>query len=326
MDRWTPIALNVDKGESAIFWGDFGGIRFTEPFFENTVNRWAAADGASGRFVQTGPDVLRELDGAPSLDPAGFVFHMSRCGSTLIARLLKEVPGTVVVSEPEVVNQLLLAHSLSDELCVELLRLIVRALGRRRLGDERHYVFKVSSWGVRKFALFQRAFPSTPKIWVKREPAQVLASLLAKAPGWQQWHETPDIAAEVFDIPRERLAGLDTAQFYAAALSAMLASAQAHRAQFASVIDYRDLPQAAWLTAAKRFDLPCGVPEIARMQVEAQYYSKDSTPRVFESHVLRDIPAAVRALAAEQLDGLYRAFNQRPISAPGLPGSGDERS
>ncbi|MEP7031353.1 MAG: hypothetical protein ABI830_10510 [Pseudolabrys sp.] len=147
MDRWTPIALNADEGAPKIFWGDFTGIRFTEPFFDNTVDRWAAIDGASGRCVQTGLDVLRELDSSPSLDPAGFVFHMSRCGSTLVTGLLKEVPGTVVVSEPEVVNQLLLAHprALSDELCVELLRLIVRALGRRRLGDERHYVFKVSS-------------------------------------------------------------------------------------------------------------------------------------------------------------------------------------
>ncbi|MEP7031354.1 MAG: hypothetical protein ABI830_10515 [Pseudolabrys sp.] len=162
---------------------------------------------------------------------------------------------------------------------------------------------------MRKCALFQRAFPSTPKIWIKREPAQVLASLLAKAPGWQQWRETPDIAAAVFDIPRRQVASLDTAQFYAGALAAMLASAQAHRAQFASVIDYRDLPQAAWLTAATCFDLPCGVPEIARMQVQAQFYSKDSTPRVFEPHTPRNIPAAVRALAAEQLDGLYGAFN-----------------
>src|SRR6185369_13998011 len=203
MERWTPIALNFDEGAPAVFWGDFGGIRFTEPFFDRTVDRWAASEGAQSRFVKTGIDVLRELDSAPSLDPAGFIFHTSRCGSTLAARLLKEVPGTVVVSEPEIVNQLLLAnpHAVSDELCVEMLRLIVRALGRRRLGDERHYVFKVSSWGVRKFTLFQRAFPATPKLWIKRQPAEVLASLLAKAPGWQQWHETPEVAEALLQIP-----------------------------------------------------------------------------------------------------------------------------
>ena len=37
---------------------------------------------------------------------------------------------------------------------------LVRALGRKRFGDERHYVLKLSSWNVHALALFRRAFPA----------------------------------------------------------------------------------------------------------------------------------------------------------------------
>ncbi|MEI9982427.1 MAG: hypothetical protein WDN69_03955 [Aliidongia sp.] len=53
-----------------------------------------------------------------------------------------------------------------------MLRLLIRALGRIRAGDEARYVVKLSSWNVRLLALFRQAFPDVPWIWVHRAPAE----------------------------------------------------------------------------------------------------------------------------------------------------------
>ena len=45
--------------------------------------------------------------GRPALEPSGFVFHLSRCGSTLIANSLQTAPKALVLSEPEIVAEVL---------------------------------------------------------------------------------------------------------------------------------------------------------------------------------------------------------------------------
>ena len=319
---WTPLALNLEAPTPSVNWGDFGCRRFMEPFFEDTVAAWAAQNPPP-RLVSTDLEALVILDQAPSLDPSGFIFHLSRCGSTLLARLLQQVPGCVVVSEPEIINQLLLTDAALVDYGtrVRLLRLLVRALGRRRFGDERHYIMKLSSWNVRKLDLFCRAFPATPLVWLQRNPAEVIASLLAHSPRWVQLQGEPELAGSLFDMPAEEVTTLKPVAFYANALAALFKAARSAPAGVMLTIDYSDLPAAAWTTIGPLFGLTPNVDEIALMQTKARYYSKDTTPRVFERRrdASNTIPETVRLLAAVQLDLLYRELNDRKPSKQGPP-------
>lgn len=44
----------------------------------------------------------------PRIQPTGFIFHISRCGSTLLANALKTANQVLVVSEPRPVTETLL--------------------------------------------------------------------------------------------------------------------------------------------------------------------------------------------------------------------------
>ena len=94
LTRLTPVALTLGAAPS-IDWSDLDGVRFSEPFFDQTIERWAGGNPPP-RLVNTGLDALEALDGAPALDPALLIFHLSRCGSTLMSRLLGTRPGTLV--------------------------------------------------------------------------------------------------------------------------------------------------------------------------------------------------------------------------------------
>ena len=216
-------------------------------------------------LIRTGLDALAALDDAPALDPAALICHMSRCGSTLVSRLLSTVPGTLVISEPGPINALLMAgeSELDENALVPLLRATIRALGRRRFGDERHYVLKLSSWNVRRVALLRRAFPGVPIVWVQRAPSEIMASLLADPPGWAKLRHHPALARAILGTAGKVETCGDDAVFYLRALAAMLESVRAIADGPVLAIDYRDLPNAVWDIVAPFIGLDLAAADIA---------------------------------------------------------------
>lgn len=304
---WTPVALNLAGATASIDWGDLSGVRFVEPFFHQTVERWAGADPAP--LVRTGLDALEALADAPSLDPCALVFHASRCGSTLLSRLLGTVPGVLVVSEPGPLNTFLMSERAEPSAAsLRELRLLVRALGRRRFGDEHHYVLKLSSWNVRRHALLRRAFPEAATIWLQRDPAATVASLLANPPGWQALRQS-DRAQAIFGIGGTD-GGADT--FTVRVLAAMLAAAS-DLAEDALLLDYAELPQAAWSRVAPFLGINLSPADVTRMQQEQRYDAKILERRPFTGND-PGRPALgpdISALVAATVTPLYRALDQR---------------
>jgi len=320
MDRgalagWTPVALNLADAVPSLDWGDLRGTRFSEPFLHQTVERWAG--GTPSPLVRTDLAALEVLDDEPSLDPAALIFHASRCGSTLLSRLLGTVPGTLVVSEPAPVNALLLAPQPEPAVTARLLRLIVRALGRRRFGDERRYVLKLSSWNVRRVELFRAAFPEAKVIWLQRDPTVIAASLLARPPGWLGLWQDP-AAWPIFGLAR---APASSEEFCVAALASLFAAARAIDGRGLH-LDYADLPAAAWDFAASAAGIEPSADDAARMRDEARYDAKSSAPTLFAgAEPGPALPPALRALVEaacgpdyDALDRLRRADRARDLA------------
>lgn len=320
--KWTPVAIDLDSPTPSVEWGDFGSLRFTEPFFDEAVARWAAT--SRRRTVRTELDALAVLDQAPSLEPSGFIFHMSRCGSTLLTRLLQQISGCVVVSEPAIVNNVLLADeaNVDDETRLRLIRLLIRALGRQRFGDERHYVVKLSSWNIRKAALFRSAFPQASLVWLQRKPAEVIASLLGREPEWKALQRTPDLAAALFGMTAEEVKAARPKDFYVGVVTALLTAARGFPPVMRTV-DYLDLPEAAWTTVAPHFGMTLDAGEIALMEAQSRFYSKDAGQTVFQGRIeATGGGESIDQLALAKLDSLYRELRGSEASKPGPRQSG----
>jgi hypothetical protein len=308
--RWTPVRLDFSGPAPSIDWADLSAERFAEPFFDQTVARWASGPRTRS-VVRTGLEALVALDSEPSLEPAGMIFHLSRCGSTLVSRLLGTLPGVVVVAEPAPLNAVLGLNPdrIHEAALVRFVRLVVRALGRCRHGDERRLVLKCTSWNVRRRAVLAAAFPETPWIWVQRDPARVLASLLAEPPGWLGLQARPQQAARRFGLDPAAVPAMARAEFAARALGAMLEAAATDPAQRLS-IDHADLPAAVWQRVAPHFGLETDPAAIGRMIEESRFYAKDSAPRVFagDAPEHRPVTDAMREAAQRFAEPGYRAL------------------
>jgi hypothetical protein len=302
--RWTPVRFDLAAATPTVDWADLSAERFVEPFFDQTVGRWSTGPRAQP-LVRTDLGALLALDSEPSLDPAGLIYHFSRCGSTLVSRLLSTLPGVVVIAEPSPLNALLGLDPgrVDGAVLVQVVRLLVRALGRRRHGDERHLVLKCTSWNVRRQEILTAAFPDTPSVWVQRDPAQVVASLLATPPGWLG-HQVPPVQTALrFGIDPATVPGMPREEFAARALGAMLASA-ADGPPGRICVDHAELPGAVWQRVAPHFGIEIDSTAIERMTEESKFYSKGIEPQPFPleqrgaGRVTDEIANAVERFAA----------------------------
>jgi hypothetical protein len=162
-------------------WCYLGGLRFTAPFFDQTVAEAVKRPFSLLFRHQTPIETLAELNAArPGLEPTGFIFHMSRCGSTLISQMLAALPQNIVISEPRLLEFVFAEHprhgSISQEQRTSWLQAVVRALSWRRNPAEEHFFIKFDSWHTVFLPLIRRAFPRVPWVFVYREPLAVIAS------------------------------------------------------------------------------------------------------------------------------------------------------
>lgn len=163
---WFPVAIDDD----GVVWRHIPA-QFSEPFFFDTLETQARELRRVCRTPHDWP-----VDTGPALAPSAFIFHVSRCGSTLLTQLLASLPQCVVHSEPPVLDDFFRRLALLPaSQHVPALQALLASLGQRRHGAT-HYIVKLDCWQIDHLALLRQAFPATPCWFLYREPLAVLAS------------------------------------------------------------------------------------------------------------------------------------------------------
>ena len=196
---WIPFELTPVGQRSMVRWVHPGtGTRFLAPFFTQSVQ--AMLDAHAPQKL-TPLSALSEFETVNS--PSAFIFHVARCGSTLVSRSLAEVARHRVISEPNCVNQLLLAREIGQEEKKRLLKGLIHALCGS--AADTRCIFKFSSWNLFFLQQIRSLFPATPCVFLYREPAAVMASFIAGPP---RWASNPDLAVLIGNPHGEGVASM----------------------------------------------------------------------------------------------------------------------
>lgn len=235
LSRWTPIRLTWDGDRSVIDWCQTEGIAFDDPFFSQTVDRCLSHPFRLLFRQETGLDALcRAVEARPGLAPAGFVFHMSRCGSTLVAQLLGAPAQHLVVSEAAPLEAVLAGPEHEEKL--RWFRSMVGALGQPRDDWQRRLFVKFDAWSVLDLPVVRLAFPGVPWLFLYRNPVEVLVSH-GRRPGAHVLRGA---------LPGDRFTSapdLSPVEYAARVLASICEAALAHRDDpLATFVDYADLP------------------------------------------------------------------------------------
>ena len=279
----SPAAAPDRCGPPQLDWAQFGDLRLVDPFFEQTVGTVFRSPAALLFRRRCTIDRLEAELGAaaPELPPAGFVFHLSRCGSTLLAQVLAASPRHRVLSEAPPIDQLL-AHDAAAGLPrprrIARLRALVNAYARRRFPEERRLFIKWDAWHTLYLDIIQEAFPETPWIYLHREPVEILVSQRR-----QRGHQfLPGMMNPFcFGIAPEELPSLDFDAYTARVLGASAAAAvrtlslPGHRG---IAVDYSCLRDSLSILLRDHFRLSArDAEEEAAMQAAAARNSKNPT-------------------------------------------------
>lgn len=253
---WLPAAIEGGR----VDWTWFGRRALDEGFYFHDAQ--AARRLAINRLLAiTTP--LSALPDAGTRAPDGLVFHLSRCGSTLMARMLAADPDATVISEGQPIEA---AVRSGDP---RRLRAVVAAFARPRGAGEARLFLKLDCWHTRDMALFRAAFPETPWVFVHREPVEVMVSH-ARQPGIQMVPSLVDPAILGIEAGNP----LDPA-YHAAVLASVCEGAlEAHAGGGGLMIDYRQLPEALFTRVLPHFGVAVSSDIEARMRVVANLDAK----------------------------------------------------
>jgi hypothetical protein len=282
-----------------------GSDELQDAFMQETIARVPAQE----RIVH----IARDSAGWAPRDsaPAGIVFHVARCGSTLISQSLKQLDGLVVYAEPQPVNELLAPpHKWPRSDRVAALRTLSAAFARHA---GRPYVLKLSSWNTLYCDVVAEAFPDTPWVLSLRDPVEVGVSLLASPPGWFQG--TAEASRGLLAQVDPERAAKSPEEFVARAYGAFCTAAAGLDVERGRLVPYESLPAAVWNIVAPHFSLSIDdsqrerVAEAARRPAKApvgtvaEFKSDAATKQDAASPALR---RAIDSLARPHLERLTR--------------------
>ncbi len=261
---WLPARAALHPTGLYFALRDIRPAELQDPFMQETIARVPARESV----VQVARTDVGK--GAAGTSPAGIVFHVARCGSTLVSQLLKQHVGLVVYAEPMPVNEILLPpHKWPRTDTVAALRSLGAAFARHA---RKPYVLKLTSWNTLFCDVVAEAFPDSPWVLCLRDPVEVGVSLLRQPAGWV-WDGAMPVAPFAKHIDPESQAR--SREEYVARLFAVLCTA-ASRLDPARgrLVDYSTLPAAVWETVAPHFSQPVDRAVQAHMRAAAAMNAK----------------------------------------------------
>jgi len=318
---WLPVGLMENTNGQIVTWHCFDGIPTDTPFFYDAAA--AARARPFNRTLNYRMPLTAMMETAPHLpQPAGLIFHLSRCGSTLVHRMLSASNAVTSLSEVPIFDeavQFCLNWHGPLEVKHKVLRTIIAGLSNA--ANRWPLVLKLDSWHTLSWPLILGAFPDTPAIFLYREPAEILVSQ-QRMRGIQAI-PSPLIAA-LCGIADCGTLSLDEYCAHYLAVSCR-AAADAARAKAVRVINYKRLPRAVFDEILPHFGLQTDAAADDRMRNVAGFHSKSPNecyvPDSEEKN--RAASGGLRTLAEQIVGPSYRMLES--LAGRSSPAAGELR-
>ena len=284
LDHVAMVPVSIDE-ELAIYYADIGLNAFEVPLFDSVVETHRTTRPKRNTIGLRLPADAVLGAKAMSVDhiPDGLIFHVGRCGSTLLCNLLASAGGWVALREPEFLNTLLRRLAAENDcarkerlsvLVAQCLRSLAHGVRLDAEGRERSCVVKLSSWNAMVADDLVTAFEATPLIFVTRDPCATVASFLRNPP---YWHETRSVGGD----------RLRATQLFAEVWNRIIDAAlrfPSHRTLF---IDYAELladPSTTLVSLCRHLGDRYARPNSKAIANVMEHYSKGPRSERFEVH------------------------------------------
>lgn len=178
---WIPVKLQPTDDDLLCRWMYAGDKAFSEPFFDETIAACRSlyeTNWHMKRSMSTCSALAELAQQTDAVEPSAFIFHISRCGSTLITQMLGMQPCNILLSEVPFFDELLRygkLHGCMPDMLTQL-RAAIALYGARRNEQHRHLFIKTDSWHIHFYKELRTLYPAAPFFLLYRKPDEVLRS------------------------------------------------------------------------------------------------------------------------------------------------------
>lgn len=320
---WLPYRADSSTIGLDFEWCWFGRAPLTDPFFGDSVRRMSNRPFGRLSRMRTSLSALdARSEDTPRRTPDGFIFHLSRSGSTLASQMLAAMPHHLVISEAQPIEATVCWANSAGIPFAEAnaaLQSVIAALGRDRSGSFRRYFVKLDAWHALSLPLFRRAFPGVPWMFIYRDPVEVLVSHALSAGMHMVPGLIPDLVADALEG-----AAASLPDYQARSLGRIMAAAlDGLKLGGGLLVNYRDIVSAMTSEVPRHFGFTPNGDELEAM-IRASQRDAKNPARIFvddqaskRAAARHDVLAAARASAVEPYRNLERARWQNASSKAG---------
>ncbi|WP_162932359.1 sulfotransferase [Solimonas sp. K1W22B-7] len=300
-----PTGIDFAAQPPQLLWRPTDGGRFAEPFFDDTLSRLRRA--AAGRPPVSTTPLASWRQGSGATRPAAFILHVSRCGSTLLSRMLAALPVHLVVSEARIFDDILRAQAPLQGMAPDwrdaCLASAVEAFAASQALPAQRLFIKLDCWHLFELQRLRRVFPGVPLLFVHRHPLEVLVSLMQR-PSFTLVRDT--VTPEEMGVSAEQRDAMPPEVHAAAILGAFFREAARQREQLVSV-PYEALPDLAWSGMA---GLRFSPQEVAALRLAGENDAKHPDGRFVPDAERKRAAAsgAIRAACAQWAEPAYERW------------------
>ena len=325
LGKYLPVHFTIRSDSMSVRWLEIGSAPLSDPFFFQTLQR--------SRNVEQRPEwdsdiklLVAAAASLPAIVPTGFIFHLSRCGSTLLANVLRTAQQTVVLSEARPIQKLLQRRVFGNspfpvEEWVAMRRMlldsVVTLYGNTLCGPQANVVIKGNGLDLLDISLVRSVWPGVPAVVLIRDPVEIMVSVAKKGAGWVALRKSSRVAAETFGWGEGEVLAMTQEEYCARALGRFCGAAFEAIDSSCRVLDYTSLNVNTIYQIAEFFGLQLP-PRTSPVITEAlETYSKDpvgSCRFVADGQEKqRDATAAIRDAAHTFAEEPYTALRRLQV-------------
>ncbi len=180
LKNWIPIKLLEQPNNDLCRWLYVGDEKFSAPFFDETISacRRLPENSHLKRSIASTSLLPVWANDIETVFPTAFIFHISRCGSTLVSQLLDIPTNNLVLSEVPFFDELL-RHGRNNncmEVSLEHLQAAINFYAAKRNENCQNLFIKTDSWHIHFYKELRAIYPTTPFFFLYRKPDEVLYS------------------------------------------------------------------------------------------------------------------------------------------------------
>ena len=258
-------------------------VSLAEPFFQQSVERAKAENNQRGeRFTEF--DVLLQLEKAlESTPPTGFIFHSSRCGSTLVSNACRTIANSIVISEANAIDKLVARFitdapegSVKESIYSVFLRGVVHALGQRRIGSERRLFVKFACCSFAQIERIKRIWPNVPWVFLYRDPVETIVSNLSSIPPWLV-DDDRRVLASITGASTAEVVEMRLEELCARTIGGLFSIAHRTVGDNSMLVNYNQLSVPVISSVLRFFRVSPSADEVSAIERSSRVYSKEAS-------------------------------------------------